>query len=139
MRMNIAAWNMVHNFKMAEFNEPMMMDQDLMFKLDTMRTWVGRPFIIHVSYATEGHSEDSTHYYGKAVDGHFEGLTIAEQYVYAEAFNWQGLGVYPYWHKPGIHVDNRLIGPTEKAARWWRDRDGTYKALLPDTVKELYG
>ncbi len=144
MRMNLAAWNMVHNFKMTEFNEPMQMDQDLIFKLDTMRTWVGKPFIVLASYATDGHSTDSMHYHGRAVDGYFKGLTAIEQYMVAEQFNWGGLGFYPYWENkitreklPGIHVDTRLMAPGEKAIRWWRDKGEIYQPVNLVTISSI--
>lgn len=137
MRMNVAAWKMIHNFSWHEFNEPMKMDQDLLFKLDTMRTWVGRPFIVHASYEAEGHAADSLHPYGKAVDGHFEGLTAIEQYMLAEQFNWGGLGFYPHWNQPGLHLDTRFVPPGEKAARWWRDADGIYQPVDLATISDL--
>jgi len=134
MRMTVASWNMIHHFKMIEFNEPMQMDQDLLFKLDAMREWVGRRFIIHASYATDGHSTDSMHYHGKAVDGHFVDLSAVQQFFAAEQFNWGGLGFYSAWNYPGIHVDTRSIGSAEKAARWWRDERGLYHSVDLATI-----
>ena len=130
MRMTVADWNMMKHFARAEVNEPMQMDQELMFKLDAMRTWVGKPFHIHSSYEIDGHAVDSLHPHGKAVDGHFEELTAIEQYIIAEQFNWGGLGFYPTWNNPGIHVDTRIIARGEKAARWWRDERGIYHAVV---------
>ncbi len=137
MRMTKADWNFLHNFSEAEFGYPLLMDATLMHRLDVMRSWVGKPFVIHASYATEGHSTDSLHYEGKAVDGHFVGLTAIEQYMAAEQFNWGGLGFYPAWNNPGIHVDTRIIGATEKAARWWRNEKGVYHSIDLGIIKTI--
>jgi len=139
MRMTKADWNYVHNFRESEFDEPMLMDATLIHKLDVMRSYVGKPFVIHKSYATEGHSKDSMHYQGKAIDGHFVGMTVLEQYLIAEQFNWGGLGFYPAWNQPGIHVDTRTLEMTEKGARWWRDADGIYHDIDIATVAEITG
>jgi len=137
MRMTIASYNTLKHFSQTEFPDPLMMDQDLMFKLDAMRDTVGLPFIIHASYATEGHSPDSTHYQGLAIDGHFEGLSAVDQYLISEEWNWNGLGFYVAWNFPGIHVDVRILAPYEKAARWWRDENGIYHAVTPEDIRRF--
>ena len=144
MRMTKADWNYIHNFLESEFDEPMLMDSTLIHKLDVMRSWVGKPFVVHHSYATDGHSTDSMHYEGKAVDGHFVGLSAVEQYLLAEQINWGGLGFYPFWINkntgekiPGIHVDTRPLEMAEKGARWWRDEHGLYHPINLETIAEI--
>ena len=109
MRMTVASWNMMKHFKPGETTQPMLMDQDLMFKLDAMRGWVGKPFIVHASYATDGHSTDSMHYQGKAVDGHFVGLSL--------------------WIQLNLLANARLSGP-ESLGEQFIDDDNCQTALL---------
>jgi len=133
-------WGHLTHFSMEEkdqqgrfaFPRPYVMDVGLMFHLEAMRKAVGQPFIIHES--TGGIHDSDLHGLGMAVDGHFIGLSAIEQYLYAEQWNWPGLGFYPHWNDPGIHIDTRALGPDEKGARWWKDTHGGYQAITPGVI-----
>jgi len=139
-RMTKADWVVLDHFGMEEkdqqgrfaFPLPYAMDVELMFRLDEMRRVIGRMFVVHES--TGGEHTSEFHGLGKAVDGHFVGLSAIEQYLHAEHFNWPGLGFYPHWHDPGIHVDTRGLGPYQKAARWWRNNQGVYNSITPGII-----
>lgn len=100
-------------------------------KLDALREYVGKPIIIHEGYAESGHSENSAHYFGNAVDLHIEGLNLIEQYLVAERFLWGGLGLYPEWNTPGLHLDIREAGAylSYKRAKRWMCLGGEEVAL----------
>ena len=111
---------------------------NLIFTLDAMREFCGKPVMIHCAFETSGHSENSYHYQGEAVDFHIKGLDLLEQYLVAEMFNPGGLGVYPYWNNSGLHFDLRL--PKEwRGSRWWRDKEGRYWNLTSQNYKEAFG
>ena len=67
-----------------------------------------------------------------ALDLHIENtstgakMPIVDQYLYAERFCFGGIGVYPFWHDFGLHVDVRI---DRDGARWWRDKNGKYKGI----------
>jgi len=88
------------------------------------------PCIIHCAYKTEGHSENSQHYKGNAVDFHFENISAKDVYYIIknvlESYqldDFVGFGVYPEWYKQGFHLDVRGY-----RARWTRI-GGIYKAI----------
>ncbi len=139
-RMTKKDWGFLDHFSLEErdqqgrpaFPLPYAMNRGLMYRLDAMRKVVGASFIIHES--TGGEHTSELHGLGLGIDGHFVGLGAIEQYLFAEQWNWPGLGFSPYWHDPGIHVDMRALGPYEKAARWWRDAEGHYHPIVPGVV-----
>jgi len=139
-RMNKMDWDYLQHFTVGEkdqqgrlaFPHPAAMDVGLMFRLDAMRKVVGQPFIIHES--TEGTHDANLHGLGMAIDGHFIGLSAVEQYLYAEQWNWPGLGFYPHWNDPGIHIDMRALAADEKGARWWKDTHGGYQSITPGVI-----
>ncbi|MEW6712369.1 MAG: hypothetical protein AB1403_21300 [Candidatus Riflebacteria bacterium] len=98
-------------------------DQLLVYCLDRTRMQGNCPFSIHCAYESSGHSEDSYHYKGQAVDGHFVGMHLLNQLLVAERTNlWRGIGLYPFWNNPGLHLDVRGGQPL----RWIRDQAGIY-------------
>lgn len=53
-------------------------------------------------------------------------VPLLEQLLFALRYPWGGIGFYPYWNAPGIHVDSR---PTESRREiWWRKKSGEYVA-----------
>jgi hypothetical protein len=110
------------NFNFGEFGDyTQALDVLMLTGLQTIRTVVGKPFIIHEAFATKGHSPNSYHYKGQAVDGHFKGAVKEKDLmeVYSKIDWWPGgIGIYPYWNTPGFHID---IG---EKRRWWRNEDG---------------
>lgn len=93
----------------------------VLFAIWVLRFSTGWKIIVHCALDTTGHSENSEHYKGNAIDFHFvtdvafyaqvvkvEKLLLAWQF-----FNFVGLGIYPDWNNPGFHLDTR-----GKKARW---------------------
>jgi len=85
------------------------------------------PMHIHCAFELGGHSANSYHYKGLAVDFHFSKTysTLVNEYVALEAVlkemkldKFVGLGVYPYWNSKGFHLDLRGVG-----IRWVKVRE----------------
>lgn len=142
MKMTPADWTKVRHFEPTEFVEPAMMEQEVVFLLDAIRHAAGdrHPCFIHASFATAGHDAPNTrHVTGEAIDCHFRGMGVIEQFLLASQFNPGGLGFYPLgvWANPGIHIDCRPLEPYQKAARWWKDERGQYQPITVGTVKKF--
>lgn len=138
-------WTTIKHFAREEWrHDPDRISPDLVMLMDQMRDAAGVPIWIHVAWDGEGHVADSGHYttsreLAVAVDFHFEAWPLLQQWLFAERFPWNGIGLYPHWQQPGLHVDLRRIGRehADLGRRWWRDRDGTYKALDEDFIRWL--
>jgi hypothetical protein len=126
-------------FKITEkWGDPLQMNSDLLFLLDSYREYINKPVIIHCGYSPGvGHVPNSQHYLGNAVDFHVVGASLLEQYLAAERFDFTGIGVYPYWVTPGLHVDVREVKSFSFGARWYCDKDGVYKPLTAEVIKSL--
>ncbi len=126
-------WECIHHFGPEEkWGDPAMMRMPLVLAVDQLRHTAGSAGIIHCGYEIGGHSRGSYHYFGMATDLHLVGLTLLEQYLLAERVGFGGIGCYPFWNNPGLHLD---IRPEQFHARWWRDEQGNYHAL----TKEAFG
>lgn len=117
-------WCEIKHFKPSEFNEPNKMDYYLINRLDQFREMCGKPIIIHSSYR-----ENDTGYHGtgEAVDIHVKGMNVFDAYLLAEKSGFfNGIGVYPNWNNPGLHLDIR-----QKPARWgcWTPTDPKQKNI----------
>lgn len=66
-------------------------------------------FLVH-AITLGAHSKDSQHYQGKAIDGHFRGLTLYQSVMYLFKAGFTGIGIYPGWTHRGIHADIREQG-----------------------------
>lgn len=125
MLMTLEKWTTVKRFHMQEkWGNPLMMDEEFIFLLDSFAIKVGHPIIIHCGYDTDGHSPQSYHYKGRAADLHINGVPLIQQYRMAKDFGFTGIGVYRHWRNPGLHLDNRT-----KPASWIRDKQGLYHPL----------
>jgi len=116
-------WNLLKYFGEHEnWGNSDKMDHDLLYMMDRFRgelpsgCWIK----VHAGFATTGHSENSQHYKGKAVDFHVVGCHVLEAESHLHKFlkshkiyDVVGLGIYPDWNNPGFHIDNR-----GKYARW---------------------
>ena len=96
----------------------------LLLLLDALREEIGHPFVVHCAYETGGHSPNSQHYLGNAVDFHIEGLSFPEAIERMEealerlqVADRVGFGIYPDWNNPGFHLDVRNVG---RKVRWGR-------------------
>ena len=82
--------------------------------------WV---LIIHAGKATNGHSKNSQHYKGKAIDFHWVDKTgkvvpLFAQEKVADLFPWIGKGSYPGWNSPGLHRDLRKRRKYNEGYSW---------------------
>jgi hypothetical protein len=135
---------------------------------DRLRDKNEGPVVLSSGYTTAGHATDSLHYQGKALDltmlmwidenqlpygfpnswkvlkkAHNQVLVprpLLDQYILAERFaNMGGLGVYPNFNLPGLHIDCRPADSNQNQARWWRDTSGTYQYLNKyEDIKSFY-
>jgi len=122
-------WGQIEHFKpdgtIDNFGDPYKMDFRLLWALDRLRDRIGKPFIVHCGYDTEGHLPNSLHKMGQAVDFHVKGIKVFDMAEILNVVWWfGGLGVYPHWNKPGFHID---IGPYR---RWHKNKYGAY--MSPD-------
>ena len=140
-------WATVKHFRASEWvKDPNKIQPEVVYLLDEMRDDAGVPFAIHVAYDDGGHVQDSSHYEGIngmacAVDFHVIGWSLTDQWLFAERYPWSGIGIYPFWNSPGLHVDLRRLGRDhpQMGKRWYRDLSGVYKPIDREFLKVLLG
>ncbi len=130
----------IRHFSPDEFDYPDKIDRDALLLLDAMRDKEGerRPVWIRVNadFALTGHSKKSRHRCGDAFDivifdaRTSRPLDVVEQFFMALRYTWGGIGFYPYWDEPGLHVDRRPWTVLGRRALWWRDKTSPY--VFPD-------
>ena len=109
------------------WGEPDNMNPRLIYLLDQFRNYVGRP--IRINYGTQGsHSPNSQHFLGNAIDLYVPALSWKEQFLAATRFPFTGVGVYPFWNNPGLHLDIRTLQNGQKDM-WWRNNHGNYEKI----------
>ncbi len=106
------------------------MNSELIERLYRLRRYIDREIIIHSGYRK---GDSGQHGKKKAFDIHIEGLNVIDQYLIAERFGFNGIGVYPYWNNPGLHIDVR-----NQHARWGRNKAGMYVKLDQIFLKEIH-
>lgn len=126
----------LQRFGAYEFEFPDRLDNRLLHMADAMvvqetERIPGLVFIVHSDFRP---GDDKEHGMGRALDGHFEAgdgriLPAEKQFFMAIRYNFSGVGFYPYWHRPGIHVDVRPLLLTGRKATWWRDDRGEYMPI----------
>ena len=117
-------WCDIKNFKTSKFTEPNKMDYHFINRLNKFRESIGKPIVIHSSYRD---GDKGTHGEGIAVDMHIEGLNVLDMFLLVEKSDlFKGIGVYPNWNNPGLHIDMR-----RKEARWgcWTPTDSRKKNI----------
>jgi uncharacterized protein YcbK (DUF882 family) len=108
------------NFKLSEFecnngSHVVILDGELVEKLQALRDKVGKPIRINSAYRTPaynmkiGGSPKSQHLEGKAADIVISGIPPAKVAELASAVGFRGIGIYNTF----THVDVR-----EKSTRW---------------------
>lgn len=129
-RMTGQLWQGVRGFSKGEkWGDPMMMACDIVFALEEFRgilrkKYSGASISVHCGYDTDGHATDSMHYQGLAVDFHVIGVPLLEVVRLAiESGLFDGVGCYPNWKSPGVHVDKRNLA--QKADVYWIERKET--------------
>ena len=116
--------------QLDQVNEVDKMNEDTLNMVNTMCQYAVKLYSwkhqINSSYR-EG--DTGQHGDGRAIDMVFYkkipgDIDIMRQFIFALRFNWGGVGFYPYWNTPGIHVDMRPFDYYRKL--WWRDKKGRY-------------
>jgi len=99
-----------------------------MKKLQKFRTLIGRP--VFFNSLTDGkHVKGSVHYLAIAGDIWIGGkgkLNFNKLFQYAIDAGFQGIGYYPFWNRPGFHLDDRKNG----FKCWLRNKAGQYVGLI---------
>lgn len=128
-------WSQLKFFRRNEsWGDPDFMDPAFLIKLDRFRGHAGDliggvSFKVHEGYATKGHSSNSYHYKGLAVDGRFwrngKPLSFEDHMALAMISPFGGVGIYT-WSTNGtfLHFDDRII--ESKRSVWVCETEGKY-------------
>lgn len=118
-------WTRIRYFDTTEkWGDPMRMNHELIQGLVALRRYVGERIIIHCGYDDR---PGGWHPKGRAVDLHIEGMPPMMQFLAALRFPvFTGIGLYPWWNSPGIHVDNRPLTYGQPRALWGSTADRIY-------------
>lgn len=122
------------------------MDTDLLFWLDGIRCRLNQPITINASYDIRGHAKRSLHYQGRAIDFVVHNINYLDAFLEIVKFfkghdlNYR-IGVYPFWHKAGFHLDNGYIDDGQHHRYWLRDRTGEYIYLHhpQEVINKVFG
>lgn len=116
-------WSRVKYFSPDEnWGDPEKMIPELIYTLDAFRKYLGRAINVNCGWSTKGHSSKSQHYIGRAADISFgsSSVDLLPIYLAAERFGFNGLGLYPDWYHPGLHLDVRVLNVNAPKHRWIR-------------------
>lgn len=110
--MTPADWRQINYFTVNEnWGDPLQMDRRLIFELDIFRAYIKRRIVIHCGYELRKPRIGGQHQIGTAVDLHIEDMSLFDQFIAALRFGFVGIGVYPLWKHPGLHLDMRINVP----------------------------
>ena len=129
-------WSNVANFDYTEFGT-IYMSKTLIYNLQKLRDYTGRRINIHSGFRK---GNKGYHPLKMAADLDIEGMHVVDQYLTAErldAFN--GIGVYPNWGKPGLHLDVRTKTTSAFDSRWGSFEPGKYVQLNYEFFKQIIG
>jgi len=127
-------WDKVKHFtKFENWGDQEKIEPLLVYELDKFRDFISQPVSIHCAYAGGGHQPKSQHYIGRAVDIHVKGMTLFEAFIAASRFGFSGIGIYPQWNNPGLHLDIRL----ETIRAIWGQINGVYVNVDQEFLKYL--
>jgi uncharacterized protein YcbK (DUF882 family) len=130
-------WKKVRYFKPSEFSHPDRLDPLLIYSIDALRAAAGRPITVNSDFRD---NDSGQHGAGRAVDIVIHGLSVVDQFLVAEKTRlFAGIGIYPFWNSPGIHVDTRPLKPNEPGARWGRNAAGVYVSLDWRFIRSIQG
>ena len=126
--------NLSKNFKVKEFackdgSDKILIDLDVIPKIQALRDYTGLPITIISGYRTENYNEkcggakSSYHLQGKAVDLYCKGLKTMILALWAEFNGLGGVGVYLDRDLEFVHLDVR---PNKYR---WVNRNGTNKQI----------
>ena len=112
------------------FRDAFIISSDLVMMTDDMVTFAKQQYpgaycLVH-DINLGKHSRGSCHYDGKAIDLHIEGMMLGHMARIAMRYFFGGIGLYPDWKHPGLHLDIRNAPCT------WIQRDGKYIYTWPE-------
>lgn len=122
------------NFKVKEFmchdgSDKVLIDVELVSKLQDLRDYLGKPVTIVSGYRTDsynkqcGGADNSYHLKGQAVDIYCSGVKSIVIALWAEFNNLGGIGVYFNRSQEFVHIDTR-------ANKYrWVNKNGTNQSL----------
>ena len=139
-------WENIRFFKPEEFGHNVeKMDIVAIYTLDDMRFIEAEkrriegkePIIITINeaWAERPSNPTSMHPQGKAIDCVIRNaktkkpLPIIEQFLIAIHYSWTGIGFYPFWKDPGLHLDIRPPYRLFRKTTWWRNKHGGYEPI----------
>ena len=100
----------------------------LIYSLDVLGELAGSTIIVNSGYRPN--DPGSTHRNGDAADIVITGLSVIDQFLLAEKTRlFSGIGVYPFWNRPGLHLDVRPLRANQHGPRWGRNAAGVYVGL----------
>ena len=140
-------WLEVNNFERKEWRyKPDVVFPGLVYLVNDLTNFIKKAFsrsafcIIHQAFEATGHENNSLHYPNgngevRAVDLHFEAVPLINQYLSAERFPFTGIGCYPLWRNPGLHleIEDGIIVPGK---RWMKTSEG-YIGITSETIRHI--
>ena len=134
MTMTYEMWENTPDFSPKEFGTTGM-SRILVYTLQNMRNYTRRRINIHSGFRK---GNIGYHPLCMAADLDIEGLHVIDQYLIAERFDaLNGIGVYPFWNSPGIHVDVRPKSKLKTDSRWGCFNPGNYVKLDYEFFKKV--
>ena len=126
--------NLSPNFKVKEFSckddsDKVLIDINLVEKLQELRNYLGKPITILSGYRTDsynkqcGGADNSYHLKGQAVDIYCSGVKPIVIALFAEFNGLGGIGIYLNRSQEFVHIDTR-----DNKYRW-ANRNGTNQAI----------
>jgi hypothetical protein len=120
------------NFKVREFAsrdgaDMVLIDSELVLRLQAIRNHFGRPVIINSAYRTEAHNRrvggasNSQHLHGRAADIVAQGVDPQNVAKYAETIGINGIGLYT--RDRFVHIDTRT------SRSFWRNDGNGERAV----------
>jgi uncharacterized protein YcbK (DUF882 family) len=135
----VARWPQVRFDHLTHIEQ---MTEDTLDLLNTMckDAMVKNEWIFRINSSYREGNKKSQHYLGRAIDGYFFHTTRGdvlwqEQFAFAKQYPWGGIGFYPRWHTPGLHLDTRQ--GLDHIAYWWVDEKGIERSIAE--AEELFG
>ena len=122
------------NFKVKEFackdnSDKVLIDANLVDKLQKLRDYLGKPITITSGYRTDGYNkqcggaDNSYHLKGMAADIYCDGVKAIVIALWAEFNGLGGIGVYLDRDREFVHLDTRPIKYR------WVNRNGTNQKI----------
>ena len=127
-------WEMIKHFTKDEnWGNSEKMSLTLVYTLDRLREYIGKPIVIHCGY--ELRDTGGQHPLGNAVDCHCEGIHLVDFFLAASRFTeFMGIGIYLNWENPGLHLDVRA---EHKRAQWGCFTSKKYVPLNKEFLMKL--